>query len=81
MQLLLIHTLSLALAQTLVQVLLILSLALVLQVLLIHTISARGVPQADVTKPKPGRLPQHQHDNTSDPYARFVLMDAGPGVP
>ncbi len=51
------------------------------QVLLIHTISARGVPQADVTKPKPGRLPQHQHDNTSDPYARFVLMDAGPGVP
>ena len=80
MQVLLIHTLSLALAQTL-QVLLILSPALVLQVLLIHTISARGVPQADVTKPKPGRLPQHQHDNPSDPYARFVLMDAGPGVP
>ena len=79
MQVLLIHTLSPALAQTL-QVLLILSPALILQVLLIHTISARGVPQADVTKPKPGRLPQHQHDNTSDPYARFVLMDAGPGV-
>ena len=48
------------------------------QVLLIHTISARSVPQADEMKPKPGR--KSQADNTSDPYARFVLMDAGPGV-
>ena len=48
------------------------------QVLLIHSISARSVPQADEMKPKPGR--KSQADNTSDPYARFVLMDAGPGV-